>query len=396
MKDLFTMPAKKSTSTKQNHQNAHDKRLLAINFGGIGDEILFLPTLASIKKSFPSWHVTLLLEPRSKSIQQITRLVDNVLTFDIKKRPLTLGDLVDLLSLMRDGNFDAVISSGASPAVSILLFLSGIKQRIGYLSSPLAKLFLTNAVPLVKNQYAGAMYHDLVKGLRISSGSTTPKITVDAESRKAGKAILGIGTAPGNTDEIKRVVIHPGTSKLAVQKGIIKTWAANNWAALIEFLLNEQNLQVVLAGGPDDEGAVLDIMSELKGRGISAGNNFIVAHGKTKSLADLAGLIDASDMLVCVDSAPMHLAVGINKPTVALFAVTDPKRLLPKSNKFVALSNSNHNHPDSSQLPEESSTSSDQYRYQQGVVLPPENVLRTVLDQLSQSANQARSQVVHD
>ena len=29
------------------------KNILAINFGGIGDEILFLPTLASIKKEYP-------------------------------------------------------------------------------------------------------------------------------------------------------------------------------------------------------------------------------------------------------------------------------------------------------------------------------------------------------
>jgi ADP-heptose:LPS heptosyltransferase len=29
------------------------KRILFINFGGLGDEILFLPTIESIKKEFP-------------------------------------------------------------------------------------------------------------------------------------------------------------------------------------------------------------------------------------------------------------------------------------------------------------------------------------------------------
>ena len=29
------------------------KNILAINFGGIGDEIFFLPTLISLKKQFP-------------------------------------------------------------------------------------------------------------------------------------------------------------------------------------------------------------------------------------------------------------------------------------------------------------------------------------------------------
>ena len=41
------------------------KRILAINFGGIGDEIFFLPTLISLKKEFPNSEITLALEPRS-------------------------------------------------------------------------------------------------------------------------------------------------------------------------------------------------------------------------------------------------------------------------------------------------------------------------------------------
>ena len=37
------------------------KRILAINFGGLGDEILFLPALISLKKEFPYAKITLAL-----------------------------------------------------------------------------------------------------------------------------------------------------------------------------------------------------------------------------------------------------------------------------------------------------------------------------------------------
>ena len=46
----------------------NNKKILAINFGGIGDEILFLPTLISLKKEFPNSSITLALEPRSKGV----------------------------------------------------------------------------------------------------------------------------------------------------------------------------------------------------------------------------------------------------------------------------------------------------------------------------------------
>ncbi|PWT96432.1 MAG: glycosyltransferase, partial [Candidatus Melainabacteria bacterium] len=146
----------------------YKQKLLVINFGGIGDEILFLPTLKTLKEECPHWHLTLLLEPRASSVSQLTDLVDEIITFDIKKRPLLVFDLLALLGLLRDGNYQTVISSGSSPAVAILLFLSGIGKRIGYDSGALSRLLLTASVRLNKNQYAADMYHDLIQGLGLT------------------------------------------------------------------------------------------------------------------------------------------------------------------------------------------------------------------------------------
>ena len=60
------------------------KRILAINFGGIGDEIFFLPTLISLKKEFPDSEITLALEPRSKGVKDLTDKIDNFILIDVK------------------------------------------------------------------------------------------------------------------------------------------------------------------------------------------------------------------------------------------------------------------------------------------------------------------------
>ena len=62
------------------------KKILAVNFGGIGDEILFLPTLISLKKEFPNSKITLALEPRSKSIKDLSSVIDEIITVDIKRK----------------------------------------------------------------------------------------------------------------------------------------------------------------------------------------------------------------------------------------------------------------------------------------------------------------------
>jgi ADP-heptose:LPS heptosyltransferase len=300
-------------------------RVLAINFGGIGDEILFLPTLQSIRKAYPDASLTLLLEPRSRSFEQITNLIDSTIVFDIKKRPLLPSDLWQLLSLIREGRYDVVVSSGGSPQVAALLFLSAIKKRVGYGSNPLAKLLLTDPIPLNKNQYAAGMYQDLAQG--IGQAKMPPAQCLPVAFLKKD-SLERMGDFLHTTDSTKRlVVIHPGTSRLAVQKGIIKTWETDNWVNLISRLQAHKDIQVILAGGPDDEETIADLLK--KAPAASSGGDLLSAVGKTKSLADLAALISLSDLLVCVDSAPMHLAVALDKPLVALFGPTDEAKLLP-------------------------------------------------------------------
>jgi ADP-heptose:LPS heptosyltransferase len=372
--------------------------VLTINFGGIGDEILFLPALRDLRAALPQAKITLLLEPRSRSFEQVTNLIDATITFDIKKRPLLPGDLWQLLCLIRQGKYDLVISSGASPQVAALLFLSGIPVRIGYGANALAKALLTHPVPLGRDQYAGKMYHDLLQGLKnflkeknetaaaeaISSGQNAqiPQIAVKDESRAAMKKLLdekfaGSGTAGSAT--VKFVLIHPGTSTMAVQKGIIKGWPVESWLALIEKICASNELSyplyAVLAGGPDDKEVIAALEASLNQKGQRPANMASFA-GLTRGLSDLAALIDLSEAVVCVDSAPMHLAVGLNKKTVALFGPTEPEKLIPKSDRFKVLAD----RPGECGV---ASTESPRALLDGlGVRLPPDTVYRSLLDLL--------------
>ncbi|MGH9548906.1 MAG: glycosyltransferase family 9 protein, partial [Terriglobales bacterium] len=319
--------------------NAQSK-VLAINFGGIGDEILFLPTLKSVRAAIPGCHLTLLLEPRSRSVQQVCPLIDRIVTFDIKKRPLYVSDLMELVGLIREGGYDVLISSGSSKLVSILLFLGGVEKRIGYDSGKLSHILLTNPVPLNRDQYAAMMYHDLATGLGVQpacADKSIPEITVPSANMSRMLALLAQNVTTARRSDagggaFKRIILHPGTSRLAVQKGIIKTWANDNWLQLIRFLSAEGNIEVLLAGGPDDEEIIADIM-----RAVPAEAPLINCYGKTRDLADLAALIHLSDAMVCVDSAPMHLGVALRKPLVALFGPTDEKKLVPDDPRFKTL-----------------------------------------------------------
>lgn len=360
-------------------------KMLAVNFGGLGDEVLFLPTLKSIKLEHPDWNITLLTEPRARSINQLTDTIDKIITFDIKKRPLLPQDYIELISLLRRGHYELILSSGSSVQVSVLLFLSGIKKRVGYDSGALSHLLLTSPVKLNRNQYAGLMYHDLVTGLNIQRKPKDPQITLFEESLSKMRALLAresnsTSTAAGTTTS-KRVILHPGTSKLALQKGIFKVWAADNWCELIERLM-QQGHEVILAGGPEDEEAVKDILAGIASSQTLAQQpgRFWSACGKTANVADLAALIHLCDLMVCVDSAPMHIAAGVNAPLVALFGPTDPAKLLPTSPRFVAV---------------EEDKALAATRTASGVQIPVDTVFQTAVDLLKRASTRDSSPEFH-
>ena len=60
-------------------------------------------------------------------------------------------------------------------------------------------------------------------------------------------------------------------------------------------------------------------------------------YGKTKNLKELAQLISKMEVMICSDSAPMHIGVAVGTKTIAIFGPTDEKKLLPQDPNFVAV-----------------------------------------------------------
>lgn len=293
------------------------KKVFIINFGGIGDEILFLPTIMSLKKQFPNCKITLCLEKRTKSIKDLTNLIDELYFADVKGK-FKYFDLFKMLLKARFGGYDTIISSGGNKLISLLLLLSGIKTRIGYNTGGLSKILLTNAVKLEKNQYAVDMYHELVTPLT-EIKTALPEFNIESEEKLQ------------NT-----VLIHPGVSKMSIQKGIIKTVPAQTWAEVLQLLV-KSGKKVILTGGPDDKECIEFIKNVCKDSQFED-----YTQGQIKNLHDLAKLISKSEKFVCSDSAPLHIAVGMKTKTYVIFGSTDSKKLIPNEDFVIAIKSKKH------------------------------------------------------
>ncbi len=298
------------------------KNILFINYGGIGDEILFLPAIASVKKEFPNSKITLALEPRSKSIKNLTTLIDEIITVDIKAKGILkyINILKFILSTINK-KFDCVISSGKSPFVAIILFLTGIKEKVGYCSK--TDFLLTKKVPLNENQYAAKMYHNLVEPL-VKTEYNDPTIEIPQDIKLNYEL-----------ENEKYIAIHPGVSKMSISKNIIKCPKLPFWEGLIKGLLNK-NKKVVLLGTKDDQELIEKI---LENSYIKNHPNFINYYNKTKNIIEMALIMKNADFVICVDSAPLHVAVCVKANIFAIFAPTNETKLVPKSPNVTVIKN---------------------------------------------------------
>lgn len=299
--------------------NKEKKNILFINFGGLGDEILFLPAIISVKKEFPNSKITLALEPRSKGIINLTNIIDETLFADVKTGNRYLA-LLKLLLKIWTKKFDIVVSSGSNKFISLFLFFTFIKKRYGYNSGILSKLLLTKAICLNKNQYACAMYHDLISDLT-SISTPLPELNI-------------VKCEP----EPDTVLIHPGVSRMSVRKGMIKTVSSEVWAKVTEKLA-DCGKKVIIAGGPDDEETIKTIVENVPNE------KFINMYGKTKNLRELAELIAKSERFLCSDSAPLHIGVALGTKTYVIFGSTDDKKLIPTNGAVIPIKAKNCNCP---------------------------------------------------
>ena len=290
------------------------KRILFINFGGLGDEILFLPTIQSVKKEFPNAEITLALEERSKGITTLTDVIDKTLFANIKGKSKYI-ELFKLLLKIWIGKYDIVFSSGSNKFISVFLFLTFVKEKYGYNTGKLSEILLTKAVKLNKNQYAIRMYHDLAK----------PITNIETEL-----PFLSIQKKPLIKNS---VLIHPGVSKISIQKGMIKTIPATEWAKVIEKLA-DSGKQVFLIGGPDDKECI-DTITQIVPE-----NKYTNLYGTTKNLRELAELISSAEIFLCSDSAPLHIAVALGVKTFVIFGSTDDKKLIPQNSNVIPIKTS--------------------------------------------------------
>lgn len=260
--------------------------ILLIRPGGTGDAVLLAPAIIRLKKNYPDVIITVLAEHRNAGVFALVPAVDQVYCYDSPS---------EFMHVLR-GCYDMVIDTEQWHRLSaVVARLIRGPVKIGFGSNERRRMF-THTVTYSHDDYEADSFNRLLSPLRITSSRyTVPFLKVSDEARATATSLL----AP--LDGRPFVVLFPGASITE------RRWGVERFHQVAE-TLSGQGYSIVVVGGQDEyqDGEVI----------IRAGGLNLAGH---TSLAETAGILEQSQLLISGDSGVLHIAVGLDLPTVSLF-----------------------------------------------------------------------------
>jgi heptosyltransferase-1 len=298
------------------------RRILIIKPSSLGDIVHGLPVLAAMRKAWPQAHIAWLAGDGFAALLRGHPLIDEVISFDrrryghVLQSPRILADLVRFVAGLRRRRFDLVIDLQGLIRSALLGWASGAGERVGFAAArELAPLFYTRRV-----RCPADVVHAVEENMQIAAAlgvrEVSPEFPLYVPPRvvEAARELLA-ATAGRELREF--VAVLPGA------RWPSKLWRAAHFAELIERMAADGSPTCVLLGATSETSIGRHIVGACEAEVV----NLI---GRT-SLLQLVALLDLSQFVICLDSGPMHIAAGLNKPLVALFGPTSSQHTGPYS-----------------------------------------------------------------
>lgn len=294
---------------------------------GLGDHILCLPAINTLIEAWPNATVDLITTEKTAVILPLLPPSIHFIPLKASHPLLTITSL--LVTLLR-GQYTGIAYVGKSPWIQLLLKLCNIPVIAGYRSQKSILSVLNASITLQDNTYIAEQHLSVAKALL---GQCQKQISNTASAIPALhlQHFTSEAASPIRTCNRTRILIHPGYSAASEKKRYLKAWPNHLWAKLINTLLEEHpDSELFLLGGPEDAKTLSELKNHCETLIPSQKKRVHNLHGKTKTLQDLAAVLSAGNLLISVDSFPMHLAVSVQTPVVAIFASTNERNYLPE------------------------------------------------------------------
>jgi ADP-heptose:LPS heptosyltransferase len=284
------------------------KRVLLISATGLGDTLFSTPALRALKERFPSWSLEVLGHRQYGAL-----LAHNPHVQQLWVYPGRGWRLFSLGRQLRQRGYDLVIIlHGNDPEATLLAYWTGSPFIIGSAYSPLAFAYSGRVKAGDPGEHAIERRLNYVRLLGADTQDKKMDLFLPPEEVARAEAILAqhFGAPPPLL-----VALHPTGSDP------YKWWPHESFVALGNFLHETYGAALLIISGSQDRQAAQDLAGRLSGPTLVTGGSH--------ALLTVAALLRQCRLLVANDSGPLHLALALRVPSIALIGADDPRRIGP-------------------------------------------------------------------
>jgi heptosyltransferase-1 len=287
-----------------------EPRFLVLRLGSLGDIVHTFPAVAALRESFPAAEIIWMTHPRWKVLVESSTLATEVRTIETR----AVASLRKVIEGVRQSAWDASIDYQGLWKSAALPFFGGVKRRIGFSSHTIREF----GVPVLYNERVKAKtihIADQNGELSRRAGARNRVAPVALRVSAADEAMMRSRLEKAGMD--RYIVLSPGGGWRA------KCWPAERFGALCIQIHHQLGLRCVVNYGPGED----DLAHSVRSASGDAAPLLCNAE-----LGPLMALLRSATCIVGGDTGPLHLAVALGTPAVALFGPTDPARNGPYRN----------------------------------------------------------------
>ena len=279
------------------------ENILVIKIRYIGDVLLATSILPALTRHFPHSRISFMVNEGTEAVLKRNSSVESILFVPrsgLKKQ-------WQFLLKLRKNSFDCVIDLTDADRSAIISVLSGAPIRIGFNHEYRwrGKCY-THCIEGAYGTMHMVDYHaKALEPLGIHEPGGDPELFLsDEDEHVAMRLIDDLGLSSS-----KWVMIHPAA------RYWFKAWPPERFAAVGDALI-KKGYKIVLVGNQQERDVEKSVLRHSK-------DSFISLMGKT-SLLELGALMKHCSVFIGNDGGPMHMAVAVGCPVVALFGPSNP------------------------------------------------------------------------
>lgn len=281
-------------------------KILVVKPSSLGDIIHALPTVRILRRAFPQADIAWLINENFAPILDGCPVINRVIPFARHRytTPHGIAELGHLIAALHRERFDWAIDLQCLLRSSLITLTTGARRRTGLSDGREGSTSFYNELIKIPTPHMHAVdrYLMLPRQLGIQVDCVEFPLAPDPRGAKAGRE--------------KLILVNPGA------RWPTKRWPAPRFGELLARLAALwPDHRLAIIGSPDERITAEAIAA-------SAHTPVEVLAGRT-TLPQLVDLMRRAALLISNDSGPMHLAVAVGTPVVAIFGPTNPRQTGP-------------------------------------------------------------------